>query len=371
MEKVTDTEKIIKLGKYKPKRQFLNFVTGLKGKIRLLSTEAFIKGEKFSMMLEGAKFKVTILDEGTIDFEEVDTNLSNPDMIQRFIDDIDSTEVTGYVQKFVVSNLEFFDEEGKNCYLEVEHKKPIDKMFSIFEEKSEISTSGLSILDALFQDTEDTKQEEVSKPKKEKKSQKKESKKFLEEAFEKMNQEKIKELKERIEVKESEIFKNRIELDRSESKDVKLKDELKVLNSRLKSLMPKEESNGYNFFVSQLNKTGIELDESLKKVVSQISPVLNLKEDAVLDMLTGGFYTITLEKKDGTTKIDKDALNTLTSIDIDATFESVSENQFNYRGKLTWHQIVDSLICKGFEQDSDFDKKCGSNSYESKDENEQ
>lgn len=141
-----------RIGKYKPKRKFINFITGLKGRVRLLNNVAFIKGEELSGMLEGAIFKITICDEDTIDFEELDTDLSTPEMIQRFIDDIDSRDVTGYTQKFVVSSLKFQDEDAKPCYLEVENTKPIDMLFSLFDEESskEISEKGMSILDALF-----------------------------------------------------------------------------------------------------------------------------------------------------------------------------------------------------------------------------
>jgi hypothetical protein len=51
-------------------------------------------------MLEGVIFKITICDEGTIDFEEVDTNISDK-MRQRLIDDIDSNDVTGYTQSLL------------------------------------------------------------------------------------------------------------------------------------------------------------------------------------------------------------------------------------------------------------------------------
>jgi hypothetical protein len=52
-------------------------------------------------MLEGVIFKITICDEGTIDFEEVDTNISDKAMRQRPIDDIDSNDVTGYTQSLL------------------------------------------------------------------------------------------------------------------------------------------------------------------------------------------------------------------------------------------------------------------------------
>ena len=92
---------------------------------------------------------------------------------------------------------------------------------------------------------------------------------------------------------------------------------------------------------------------------------LVVNEDAVIDILTGGFYTITIQNQYGTEKVSKDIISKVVSIDPDSTIEILESNKFNYRGKMTWHQIVDSLIFKGFEQNPEFDKKCGSNSYES------
>jgi hypothetical protein len=49
----------------------------------------------------------------------------------------------------------------------------------------------------------------------------------------------------------------------------------------------------------------------------------------------------------------------------------ISSTEFEYRGELNWHQLVDKMIRMGFEQNPEFDQECGSNSYESKEENTQ
>ena len=36
-----------------------------------------------------------------------------------------------------------------------------------------------------------------------------------------------------------------------------------------------------------------------------------------------------------------------------------------YRGELTWSQVVNRMIKLGFEEDPEFNKMCGSNSYQS------
>jgi hypothetical protein len=377
---VNETSKETVIGNYKPKRKFLNFVTGLKGRIRLLSDYAFIRGEQLSGMLEGVIFKVTICDEGTINFEEVDTNQTTPDMIQRFIDEIDARDVTGYTQKFVVSSLDFYDDDAKPCYLEVEHKKPIDMLFSLFdEEKSKkVTETGMSILDALFSSETDEElarefegesDEEIQKES-EPEVVENEAQKMMRDAFEKMNAEKVQELKNRIEKTEKEISKLRIDVKQAESKITSSNEDLKVLNTRLDSLSPKKDSPiGYDFFVSTENKTGIEPDENLVSVVEKIAPLLKLNTPVVIDMLTKGYYTIKVQKQgleEDKNKLDKEIYQKIQKIDVMGKVIMIGTCEFEYRGDMTWHQLVDKMIRMGFDQNPDFDKECGSNSYETK-----
>ena len=43
----------------------------------------------------------------------------------------------------------------------------------------------------------------------------------------------------------------------------------------------------------------------------------------------------------------------------------IDENKLIYRGELTWSQVVNKMIKLGFEEDPEFNKMCGSNSYKS------
>jgi hypothetical protein len=384
LEKELDEENEVKepvIGQYKPKRKFLNFVTGLKGRIRLLSNYAFIKGEQLSGMLEGVVFKITICDEGTINFEEVGTSQTTPDMIQRLVDEIDSRDVTGYTQKFVVASLNFYDDEDKTCYLEVEHKKPIDMLFSLFDEEktNEITENGMSILDALFSSETDEELSREFEGESDEEIQKEsepeivetESQKMMREAFEKMNAEKVQELKDRIEKTENDIIKLKVEVKQSESKIKSQSEDLKVLNTRLESLTPKDPSIGYDFFVSSENKTGIEPDEKLVEVVEKIAPLIKLNTPVVIDMLTKGYYTIKVQKQgpeEDKNKLDKEIYQKIQKIDVMGKVTMVGTCEFEYRGDMTWHQLVDKMIRMGFDQNPDFDKECGSNSYETKEE---
>jgi hypothetical protein len=401
-QEVEEVKEVI-IGEFKPKRKFLSFVSAVNGaKIRYIRDIAFVKGEKLSGMLEDAIFKITICDEGTIKFEEQEgTNFSDAAMIQRLIDEIDETDVTGYAQKFVVANLEFADIDGKRCYLEVENEKPIEKLRSIFEEEDkkmeeikELSDKGLSVLDMLFGDSDDTEttdetvEEEivvVEEPAEEEKSV---ALSFMEESFRKMNEDKVNELKSRIEDHQKEIGKHKMDIKHADSKIAENKEKLGILETRLDTMQPNEPSNGYVFFVSEEKKHDTGLDESTRHITDKIADIMKLKKDVLFNMLTEGYNVIKIAKKgsdyskedlnkntselteEELEQIKKDYIDqssmqkAIKSIDIDGKFNLNDEGDITYSGTLNWHQLVAKMIKKGFEQDPDFDKAAGSNSYE-------
>lgn len=403
LEKEVEETKEPIIGEFKPKRKFLNFISSVNGaKIRFIRDIAFVEGKKLSGMLEGAIFKITICDEGTIKFEEqVEEGKepqSNPEMVKRLIADIDDLDVTGYAQKFVVSGLPFKDINGDLCYLEVEHKKPIDLLASIFndeEEKEEnmnLSEKGLSVLDQLFaeeekvdkvtsildelfpdnEDTETTEEVEVVEEVEDTKSV---SLSYMEESFRKMNEAKVKELESRIEEKTKDITKFNIDIKQAETKLQETEEQLGVLQTRLETMTPGDEPNGYFFLVSDEQKLETGLDETTKNIADKIADIMKLKKDVLFKYLTGGYYNISIGKKDDiTSEIEDKELTKLVAekvLVIDPsgkfTFDEVNgRTVVQYRGDLNWHQLTSKLIRKGFEQDEEFDKLAGSNSYETK-----
>ena len=385
-EQETKTEEVKEpiIGEFKPKRKFLNFVSAVNGaKIRFIRDIAFLKAEKLSGILDGVVFKITICDEGTINFEEVDTDRCDKAMIQRFIDELSETPTTGYAQKFVLSGFEFTDVDGKRCYLEVEEKKPIDKLKSLFD-KPEVSERGLSILDQLFGSDEDlnTLRMPVPEPVEEDYSMvadlsedvselKNESTSYMEESFRKMNEGKVIELKSRIEEKQKEVTQCNREISQSEKKLKESTEQLGVLETRLETMSPGDEPNGFVFYVSEEQKNETGLDENTKAIADKIADLMSLKKDVLFDYLTGGFYKIKIAKKDDITnqdfKLDKEAYEKISTLDVTGKM-TVVDGSFEYRGTLTWHQLVSKMLRKGFEQNPDFDKLCQSNSYESKEE---
>jgi hypothetical protein len=370
------------IGQFKPKRKFISFISGTKSGIRFVSNTALLSLKELTRTFEeDIILKFTICDEGTINVEEVsDTDITTPEMIQRFINDIDNRDVTGYTQKYVVHGLSFKSEDDKLCFLEVDEKKPIDKLSSLLDDlRSEVkpvSETGLSILDSLFGQTDETEVEtengviETEDVSNETEIETEKGPSALELAFQKMNAEKIAELQKRIDKNLEEVKRLKHEVSSKEKLISDKSDEYVILQSRLKSLQPKPTPLGVYVFVSEENKTGITPDQALVDVVKKISPILKLKEDVVIDMLTKGYFTISLGHKEEF-KLDKEIFNKVSSIDINGKFSVASENQIEYRGELTWHEILERLLQEGFEQDADFDKKSGSNSYQSEEEQEE
>ena len=393
MQEDTTTEvKEVIIGEFKPKRKFLSFISAVNGaRVRFNRDIAFVKGEKLSGTLEGVIFKITICDEGTINFDEVDTNVTDKAQRQRLIDDIDTLDVTGYAQKFVIGTIQFDDIDGRLCYLEVEHQKPIDVLRSIFgddkqeevKEEVQISERGMSFLDDLLGSTNEVETIELSErdaeilidaienPAEPNEKLKKASESYLEEQFRKMNEEKVNELKSRITDTTKEILNHKREISQAESKLKLSSEQLGVLETRLESMTPGDDPNGYVFFVSEEQKNETGLDESTKHIADKIADLIGLKKDVLFEQLTGGFYKIRIAKKDdiSTEKVEvtKEILEKM-SFDPMGKMSMDTPGEFEYRGDLNWHQLVGKMIRNGFEQEPEFDKLCQSNSYDSKEE---
>ena len=388
MEETKQTEEVkeIIIGDLKPKRKFLSFVSAVNGaRVRFIRDVAFVKGEKLSGTLEGIIFKITICDEGTINFEEVDTNVTDAAQRKRLLDDIDSMEITGYAQKFVVAGIQFADVNGDLCYLEVEQKKPIDILKSLFDEeqKPELSAKGSSFLDDLFGSDEPVERldlseqdaeifiEAIENPAEPNEKLKEAAESYMEKQFRIMNEEKVKELKSRVEEKTKEVLTYKRDISQAESKLKLSSEQLGVLETRLESMTPGDEPNGYVFYVSEEQKNELGLDETTKHVADKIADLLGLKKEVLFEQLTGGFYKIRIAKKDDITaqkvEVTKDILEKM-SFDPTGKMTMVEKGEFEYRGDMTWHQLVGKMIRNGFEQEPEFDKLCQSNSYDSKEE---
>ena len=159
------------------------------------------------------------------------------------------------------------------------------------------------------------------------------SKSYLEEQFKRMNEEKIEELKKRIENAEKDINKWDRDIKHAEAKMKESKESLKVLETRLESMYPGDEPNGYVFYISEEQKVETGLDESTRSVADKIADIMKLKKDVLFDYLTGGYYKIKIAKKDDFRNeaqvFDKEILEKFQSIDIDGKISMTGIGNFN------------------------------------------
>ena len=185
-----------------------------------------------------------------------------------------------------------------------------------------------------------------------------------------MNEAKVNELKERIDNSHKDIKKYNMDIKNAETNLKKVTDGLGVLESRLESLTPFDDANGYVFFISEEKKNIEGLSEDELKITNRIADLMNLKKDVLVKHLTEGFYTIKIAKKDDfeDKTIDREIYKTVIELDVMGKTSVTDSNEFEYRGSLNWHQLVQKMLRKGFEQEPEFDKIAGSNSYESKEE---
>ena len=373
------------VGEFKPKKKFLSFIsTGRGSRVRLNREVAFIKGEKLSGILNGSVFKITIHAEtDTIDFEESkNTNLSDSGMRQRLLDDIESRLVVGYTNKYVISGLDFEDEEGNLCYLEVDETKPFDRLRGLFEDDEvapvEVSKRGLDFLSdllgeedeepgdvleaAAIEEVVETIEVVVEKP----------ALSFLEQQFKDMNDAKVLELTSRINDSKADIAKYEKEIKFAEGNRDKVMKSMGVLETRLETLTPGDEPNGYVFFVSDKQDNGIELNDDTKAVATKIAKLMNLKVDVLLENLTEGFFKIKIATKDtySVENINQEIYEKIANIGLRGEFSVVADGELQYTGDLNWHQLVSKMLRNGFEQDAEFEKNAGSNSYKSKEDEE-
>ena len=372
------------IGQYKTKERFLEFV-GVKGVVNFIDNEAFIEGKHLSGLdLDGVTFKLTICDEG-VNFDEVDTNVTTPEQRGRLLEVINDKTLAQYNKRMVVRELPFksvkkIKDQSIDLYLAVEYKTPISKLASLFDEEIvEVSDDQNSKLDALFSLFEEESvaeilfksesDEELSREL-EGESEvdtKTDTQKALEESFKKMKEEKVLELQKRINQQEDELKRFNYEKLQAESKIEGAEKEIGVLSTRLDSLKPSADANGYYFFVSERLNEKISLEDDVANLIREkVSKVKSINVEAFMKLFEAGEYDIKLGTKSSgilSEVTDYEGLSNDIKSSIKNIGASIIDKKLSYTGEMNWHEIVEKMIKAGFSQDSEFDKMSGSNSY--------
>ena len=369
------------IGEFKTKTKFLEFVGG-KGQLNFVAKEATIDGKYLSGLgLDGVTLKLTICDEGTVNFEEVDTNQTTKEQRERLLEIVEEKTIRPFLKKMVISELPFLSTKevsGKTIqlYLAVEYIKPINKLATFLQETEvkvdETHANKINSLMDLFGGDDDVESEseenlvteEVSEP------VKTESwRDSVAESMELMKASKKAELEEKLEKKKSELFILERDYKLTGSKLDECKSDIDLLKSRLKTFEPEKPKNGYIFNVSEILNELIELEPEVEYMIrDKVSKVKGIIVENFMKLFQMGEHRIRLCKRENDEFVEvqnfTDVLDELNDVLKESELKFfIEDEKLLYKGELAWAEIVNQMIKDGFEQDSEWDKICGSNSY--------
>lgn len=376
------------IGEFKTKEKFVEFI-GVKGNINFISNEATIDGKYLSgLELDGIIFKLTICDENTVNFEEVNTSKTTVEQRQRLLDIISEKTISPIRKRMVVSELPFISvqkikDKNIDLYLSVEYQRPIDKLASIFFDDEDTSqdnlqnmninkeqVSKIDTLFSLFEDDDTTTDVEVEKIEEVEVVATEpiyDYNKQIQESFAKVKQEKIDELESRLSNKNKELKRFTQDLNLSTKKVEECKAEIELLQDRLDDLKPQADFNGYYFNVSEMLNEKVILEPEVEEIIkSKVSKIKSINLEAFMKLFEQGEYKIKLgvSQEDNIVEVEdynklpESILKSLSEINL-----QLVDNELSFVGELTWGEIVNKMVKLGFGQDSNFDKNCGSNSY--------
>jgi len=377
-------------GKYTLSTKLNEFIGG-KGHVNFLAKSATISSKSLSgMYFEDFKLKLTIHDDGSVDFDEVDTELTTEDERKRLLSVIEEKSLGLFRNRTVINELEFTSIEkvkGKNIplYLAVEYVTPIEKLTSIFDDRllapNQISDDAMDnlndLLNSWFED-EDFAKEVEEMVNEEENSQVTEDVKgvtddtFMQHddtvssqiqlSFSKMKEEKLQELSSKKRKTEDEIRRHLFQLDTSNKLLLDAESELKLLEDRIQDLKPPMENNGIYFSVSERQNEEVILDTETEELIRKtISKVKSINTENFMNLFKEGEFHIYLSTKNDdnftrVTELDglgEEVLENLSKMGL--TFD---EGKFIYSGELKWGDIVNKMVKMGFQQDPDFDEMC-------------
>jgi hypothetical protein len=393
MDTIENTEKTT--GSFKPSTKFIEFVGG-KGHVNFISNQATLEGKYLSGLdMDDLNFKLTIYEDGTVDFDELDTTRTSENDRERFLNIILDKTLAPYRNRTVVNELPFLSVEKVKdksvpLYLAVEHITPIEKLSSLFDDETiEVSDDAMDnlndLLNSWFEDEEFAK--EIEEMINEENSQVVEDIKGViddtimkdhdtnintMEAFSKMKEDKLNELKSKKTKREEEIMKYSFQISSIEKNLEEAKNDLKLIENRIDDIQPVVPPNGYYFNVSEKQNETVILEPEIESIIKdKVSKVKGINAEAFMKLFTSGEYHIKIANKtdDGFSLVEdfkevpSDILEKLSSLDL-----SIDDKKMIYLGEISWGELVNKMIKMGFEQNPDFDQLCGSNSYTSTDE---
>jgi len=384
MEEIQETKTS---GEFTTDIKFTEFIGG-KGNINFISDKATIEAKYLTGLgFDDVVFKLTIFQNGTVDFEEVDTNETTSEQRKRFLEIISEKTQTNYRERKVIMELPFLSVETIKdkhvpLYLAVEHQKPIEKLGSILDDSNvDISNEAMEnlndLLNSWFEDEDFAKEIEEMINEENNQVLEDDVKEFIDEqimkdhdivniniqdTFKKMKDDKVSELKDKKEKLEKEMFSVEYQLSTNKSKLDELRGEIDLIDSRLDDMSPKEEPLDIIFNLSEnLNEKLIFDSDIEEKIRTKVSKVKGINLDNFMKLFIDSEYHLRLSTKNKTKfkeiedfeNLDKEILMKLSKLGFDITNDKIT-----YFGDKPWAELVNSLVKSGFQQDGAYDKIC-------------
>lgn len=357
------------------------------GSIRINAEDAFIEGRQLSGMFDHLVFKLTVRDNETVDFEEMDTNETTSEERKRLLEKfIDSEPIVGKLGgMYNPSDFTFISTvESKLTQKQIplvlltKYKTSTDKLGDIAAEEVVVADDNQrqAVSDFLksleleedekgvpIAEKEEVAEEEIPMVDDQVNNLKVSKEEMIEagiihrdelgQAMLESNEYVKKELLSRIQRKENELTENA-------KRKEKITDELTDLQNRVKAIDKKAVSNGMLFCVSEemtTDKPEFIFDQAtIDAIQSKVRKLGSINTEAFMNIFKVGKYIITIGDENG------DMLKEDAKIELpkDVRYE---DGKFIYIGEKQWHDVVEEMLDLGYGQDADFDKKSGSNSY--------
>ncbi len=347
-----------KKGNFKTKLRFLEFIGG-KGFVNFISNEAIITANQLSGLgMDGIKLKMTICEDSSVSFDEIDTNLTTDDQRQRLLEIIEEKTVTSYRGRTVIQELDFISvtkvkDQNVPLYLAVDISKPIEVLASVLDNPIQATQQALGRLSELL-DTWAIDDDEVE-PEMDKGPQIMKDHDTLnnsvvdqiKNSFGSMKQDKLNELKNSTIKKEAELGKLTFQLNSTQQRIGELENEIKLNQDRIDDLQPIEDPTGYYFNVSERQNEKIILEPEIEKIIKdKVSKIKSINAENFMKLFTDGEFHITLGKNenDNIVKVEdyKSLPNEITE-KLNGLDLNWSDDKFIYFGDLTWSQLVNKM----------------------------
>jgi hypothetical protein len=400
MEKETTEEvKEIKIGKFKPSKQILGFVANVSGTMtNLVSEVAYLTpGKIYGMMSKEIRLKFEVCDDDTMDITNMSDEKLDDKQMESILEDVCTGQINNYASKNVFGGVKFENENGELTYAHTTIEKPFDKLKRLAnKEKVQPSDEARSKIQALlakhgkskpkvemdeesgvitlpeeqlpftkevFLGTRSDGESPVIEEIVEEKTTDVVGNSHIEEAFKKMEEDKIIELNDEVEKKTKAMSKITMEIQSRQSNFDKIESQVELLNKRLKSFNKKEDFNGYLFSVSdkvESNKDIANLSDDTIIALRKVCETIKIEYDKVYGIVFGSYYKIFLTKEtelelehDKKT-MEKEIIEKIQTIDPKGKF-IMRDDHIEYIGDVEWHNINSEMERLGFKTDDRFD----------------